>query len=98
MTWVSFTRAIRHPAFDIATEDRPYAPDFPANIEANGRASNTVRTSAIFSPLTRYHSQTNAVLAGVLVTMSYRTHTSLPSAKIGHNLDVVTFDLHSAGC
>src|SRR5262245_45807667 len=53
-----------------------------ANIAANGRASKTVRISATFSPLTLYHSQTNAVPAAVLVTMSYRTHTSLPSAKI----------------
>src|SRR5262249_30807503 len=59
-----------------------YVAAFPANRAANGRASKTVRISAIFSPLTLYHSQTNAVPAGVLVTMSYRTHTSLPSAKI----------------
>src|SRR5215468_7603992 len=59
-----------------------YVAAFPANMAANGRASKTVRISAIFSPLTLYHSQTNAVPAGVLVTKSYRTHTSLPSAKI----------------
>src|SRR5947208_9863422 len=49
------------------------------NIDANGRASKTARTEAIFSPRTRYHSQMNAVPAGVFVTMSYNRHTSSPS-------------------
>src|SRR5947208_8236917 len=52
------------------------------NIGANGRASKTARTEAIFSPRTRYHSQMNAVPAGVFVTMSYNRHTSSPSTNV----------------
>src|SRR6266705_2730243 len=52
------------------------------NIGANGRASKTARTEAIFSPRTRYHSQMNAVPAGVFVTMSYNRQTSSPSTNV----------------
>ena len=40
------------------------------NIGAKGLASKTTRIEAIFAPSTRYHSQMNAVPAGVFVTMS----------------------------
>src|SRR3989441_3478247 len=49
---------------------------------ANGRASKTTRIDAIRSPFTRYHSQMNAVPAGVFVTMSYSMQTSSPSTNI----------------
>src|SRR3989442_16007909 len=52
------------------------------NIGANGRASKTARTEAILSPRTRYHSQMNAVPAGVFVTMSYNRQTSSPSTNV----------------
>src|SRR6266566_4207929 len=52
------------------------------NIGANGRASKTARTEAILSPRTRYHSQMNAVPAGVFVTMSYSKQTSSPSTNV----------------
>src|SRR2546422_949586 len=49
---------------------------------ANGRASKTTRIDAIRSLFTRYHSQMNAVPAGVFVTMSYSMQTSSPSTNI----------------
>src|SRR5205807_8227225 len=52
------------------------------NIGAKGRASKTTRIDPILSPRTRYHSQMNAVPAGVFVTISYRMHTSFPSTKV----------------
>src|SRR3989475_7833903 len=52
------------------------------NIGANGRASKTARTEPIFSPRIRYHSQMNAVPAGVFVTMSYNRQTSSPSTNV----------------
>src|SRR5207244_6799638 len=52
------------------------------NIGANGRASKTARSEAIFSPRTSYHSQMNAVPAGVFVTMSYNRQTSSPSTNV----------------
>src|SRR5206468_6355861 len=52
------------------------------NIGANGRASKTARTEPILSPRTRYHSQMNAVPAGVFVTMSYKRQTSSPSTNV----------------
>src|SRR3989475_5374166 len=52
------------------------------NIGANGRASKTARTEPILSPRIRYHSQMNAVPAGVFVTMSYNRQTSSPSTNV----------------
>src|SRR2546426_4308469 len=52
------------------------------NIGANGRASKTARTEPILSPRMWYHSQMNAVPAGVFVTMSYKTQTSSPSTNV----------------
>src|SRR6266851_9350575 len=40
------------------------------------------RRAAIFPPLTWYHSAMNAVPAGVFVTISYNTQTSLPSTNV----------------
>src|SRR5216683_2850078 len=51
------------------------------NKAAKGRASNTARRAAILPPLTWYHSAMKAVPAGVLVTISYSTHTSSPSTN-----------------
>jgi hypothetical protein len=51
--------------FEVLAYGLFYVAAFPANMAANGRASKTVRISAIFSPLTLYHSQTNAVPAGL---------------------------------
>src|SRR3989442_6606816 len=52
------------------------------NIGANGRASKTARTAPILSPRMWYHSQMNAVPAGVFVTMSYKRQTSSPSTNV----------------